>query len=386
MSEVHNWNTSAALNNSTPPDGAPENTMTLGQVNDTMREIMRATKAWQADTDGSITSTNTGNAYSVSIARTTALYNGMNVRFTANAANSGAVTLNVSGTGAIAVKYLDGTDVRSAEWQPNRLISVVYVSALGVWVTTNPRHPILTTRGDLLTRSAADEVRLPIGTANYVLKSDGLSPSWAPINGSLLNFVGVSEGDILVYRASGGWQTMSLGTNQIFKNNGSTLAAADAPGAVDLGSKTLSGSSVEWTNIPSDVRVIYVLVDQASKNANSDTFLLQFGTSSAYQTVGYTGYTTWNGVASEAWSSGAQLIGAAFASTRAADLSITIALVGSNVWSVSISGAAYSSGTATAIINGCGRAPLSAALTRIKFLTSGSDTFDAGTARAWGIR
>lgn len=52
-----------------------------------------------------------------------------------------------------------------------------------VW-TTDPMSgtsavDTLTTRGDLLTRNAAGYTRLAIGTSGYILRSDGVDPSWS---------------------------------------------------------------------------------------------------------------------------------------------------------------------------------------------------------------
>lgn len=45
----------------------------------------------------------------------------------------------------------------------------------------------LTTQGDLLTNNGASDIRLAIGSANTVLKSDGTSPSWAAITDSMVD-------------------------------------------------------------------------------------------------------------------------------------------------------------------------------------------------------
>ncbi len=57
------------------------------------------------------------------------------------------------------------------------------ITAPTITATTGFSGPItlatLTTRGDLLTRDASSQVRLPIGSAGKFLKSDGTDPSWA---------------------------------------------------------------------------------------------------------------------------------------------------------------------------------------------------------------
>lgn len=38
---------------------------------------------------------------------------------------------------------------------------------------------VLTTRGDIITEGASGEQRLPVGTAGYILRSDGTDPAWS---------------------------------------------------------------------------------------------------------------------------------------------------------------------------------------------------------------
>lgn len=390
MSEINAWSAIAANNNASPPDGAPENTMTLGQVNDWGREVMRAVKAWQADTDGSLASTNVGNAYSVTLARNVTPYDGLAIRFKAAAANTAAVTLNVNGV-AKSVKALDGTDIRAGEWQPDRLVYLTYVDALGVWVSHAMRPPVLTTAGDMLTRDGSGEIRLPIGSTGAVLTTtDGINPSWAKVAGENIALTGETRGDMIA-RGSSAWQRLPVGTaGQVLASDGTDVVYADRPGVVDLGSLTLSGlSSYEWTSIPSDVKVIHIFIEQASKTGSAETFQMLLGTSVTYVATGYGGLTTWNTVGATAWTTSVPLIGTAYAAARAADLHITLVPSGPTDFGISIQGTSFPSAGAAAdqLIWGTGHSALVAPLTRIKIQCSGSETFDGvGRARAWGIR
>jgi hypothetical protein len=102
MSEVQTWSVTAASNNSSPPDGAPEN-MARSAVNNVMRELMAVIKRWQADTNGSITSGGTANAQTIAANRTTtSAYAGESFTFKAGATNTGALTVNITPSGGSA--------------------------------------------------------------------------------------------------------------------------------------------------------------------------------------------------------------------------------------------------------------------------------------------
>jgi hypothetical protein len=46
---LENWKTTPSLNSDTPPDGWPEGTMTVNQINDTGRQMMADVRAWYED-------------------------------------------------------------------------------------------------------------------------------------------------------------------------------------------------------------------------------------------------------------------------------------------------------------------------------------------------
>lgn len=102
MSEVNAWSVSAASNNSAVPDGFPEN-MARSGVNNSARENMAALKRWQADTNGSVSSGGSANAYTFAANRTTtSAYAGETVTFKANHTNTGASTINITPSGGSA--------------------------------------------------------------------------------------------------------------------------------------------------------------------------------------------------------------------------------------------------------------------------------------------
>lgn len=105
MAELNNWNIVAANNNSTPPNGWPENTMQYSEVNNTAREGMAVVARWFKDNNGSLTTTGAANTYAVTLnAAYIAYFTGMTFRAKINVANTGASTINVNGIGAIAIR------------------------------------------------------------------------------------------------------------------------------------------------------------------------------------------------------------------------------------------------------------------------------------------
>ena len=137
--------------------------------------------------------------------------------------------------------------------------------------------------------------------------------------------------------------------------------------------KTATGTSVDFTGIPSWVKRITVMFNGVSLSGTS-AILVQIGDSGGIETTGY---------ASASYGSGADLFSSAGFVMRvalAADLvsgSMVITGIGSNVW-VEQHGAVRA-GNNTALSGGGGKT-LSDTLDRIRITTvNGTDTFDAGS-------
>ena len=138
--------------------------------------------------------------------------------------------------------------------------------------------------------------------------------------------------------------------------------------------KTATGTSVDFTSIPSWVKRITVMFSGVSTNGTS-VIQVQLGDAGGIETTGYSSGAQ-NGNNAPAFVSSGFAIegGAAAAWTRGGQL--TISLVGSNTW-------VYSSGitaTSAQILFGSGVKTLSDTLDRVRITTvNGTDTFDAGT-------
>ncbi|WP_373089301.1 hypothetical protein [Zhongshania sp.] len=134
MAEISAWDVAAAGNGFAAPDGFPEG-MNYSDVNNAAREIMAVLARWHADTNGSLTTGGTSNAYTLTPNRTISSYtNGLSFKFRADRANTGAVTLNVGGVGASSVVHKGGTELVGGEIAANGNYSVTYNATLTKWV------------------------------------------------------------------------------------------------------------------------------------------------------------------------------------------------------------------------------------------------------------
>jgi len=137
-----------------------------------------------------------------------------------------------------------------------------------------------------------------------------------------------------------------------------------------------SGTSIDFTGIPSWVKRITVMYKGVSTNGASD-YLIQLGAGSP-TTTGYTGSSSINttGVAATNYTTGFGIYNNTTSATVMNGL-VTIVTLGSNVWAAS--GVLLMSNSAGAMPNG-GSVTLGGTLDRVRFTTvNGSDTYDAGS-------
>lgn len=139
---------------------------------------------------------------------------------------------------------------------------------------------------------------------------------------------------------------------------------------------TTSGSSIDFTGIPSWVRRITVMFRGVSTNGSNNT-IIQLGTSGGVETTGYIAtFGVINaGVATQTSSTTGFMTSSQTASRIASGIA-TIVLMDTNVWVFS----SVMKSDTTVIGHGAGEKSLSSTLDRIRITTTGSvDTFDAGS-------
>jgi hypothetical protein len=140
----------------------------------------------------------------------------------------------------------------------------------------------------------------------------------------------------------------------------------------------LSGTSVDFTDIPAGVKRITVMCDNISTNGTS-VILMQIGDSGGVETSGYTG-----GVYTSNTLNGGLTSGFAFRANNTAAsqyhvvATLTLMDIATNKWMVSGTLGQHNGGD-NAFVTGV--KSLSGVLDRIRLtMTNGTDTFDGGTA------
>lgn len=195
MADIFDWSVVAASNNNAAPNGFPEG-MNYSDVNNAAREVMAVLARWYADTNGSLVTGGTGNAYTITANRNVTSYvNGLEFAFRANRANTGAVTLNVSGVGPTALNYRDGTALRSGDLKNNGNYRVIYNSTTATWVlddqaATDSHRGIveLATNAEALAGTDATRALVPanfndknLATSGYQKFPGGLMMQWGQV-------------------------------------------------------------------------------------------------------------------------------------------------------------------------------------------------------------
>jgi hypothetical protein len=163
-----------------------------------------------------------------------------------------------------------------------------------------------------------------------------------------------------------------------FSTDGTTYTPTDKI-VSDTAVASTSGTSIDFTGIPSWAKRVTVMFSGVSTNGSSDV-QIQLGDSGGIETTGYLG--SYSGIAVSTVTT-SLLPGSGFqfndngaaASTRQGFATIT--LLGSNIWC--FSGAMSKSDASRSMVTS-GTKSLSGTLTQVRITTvNGTDTFDAGT-------
>lgn len=165
---------------------------------------------------------------------------------------------------------------------------------------------------------------------------------------------------------------------------GNLTLTGNASGVIKSGTAvaSTSGTSIDFTGIPSTAKRITVMFNVISTNGSSVP-IIQLGTSSGAET---TGYTSGTGVIQSATPSQSTTVTTGIALAVSGFLTsastftgaVTFSLIGSNAWVAS--GNITREGGSTTVYFTAGSKTTAATLDRVRITTvNGTDTFDAGT-------
>ena len=176
--------------------------------------------------------------------------------------------------------------------------------------------------------------------------------------------------------ATGSIEEITVGTG-LSLSGGSLTASGSASITLGTPQATTSGTSLDFTDIPSGTKMIVVSFAGVSTNGTSG-HLVQIGDSGGVETSGYAAaYWNFNGTATGLSTVGFNLHNApAAAGTYSGQIILTLIDSSTNTWSASH---IYSRDDVFYGWTGTGSKSLSATLDRVRLTTvGGADTFDAG--------
>ena len=145
---------------------------------------------------------------------------------------------------------------------------------------------------------------------------------------------------------------------------------------LDTAKASTSGTSIDFTGIPSWVKRITVMFNGVSTNGAS-SYQIQLGDSGGFETTGYTGSCSFGGGGATTFNSSGYIVNNNVSAGSGHSGIFVITTLGSNTWAGSgviaptvSNGSTYAGGSKT----------LSDTLTQIRITTvNGTDTFDAGS-------
>jgi hypothetical protein len=309
----------------------------------------------------------------------TAYATGAIYSFIAANTNSGAATLSIDGLTATSITKNGSVALSAGDIQSGKMMLVEY-DGTTFQLVNNIVYGGSITNGTIVSLTA------PLGvsnggtgastlTANNVLLGNGVAAlqTVAPgASGSVL----VSNGTTWV---SGVPFTPSAVGQVPFSTDGATYTATQkiTQGTVQA---STSGTSIDFTGIPSWVKRITVMFNGVSTNGSS-SIIIQLGISSGPETTSYssTGTRTSGGViATNAFTTGFAIDNFAASSyVRYGSATISLFQASSNAWTYT---SLMSDQTVPIQGMGAGYKALAATLDRVRITTvGGTDTFDAGS-------
>jgi hypothetical protein len=138
-----------------------------------------------------------------------------------------------------------------------------------------------------------------------------------------------------------------------------------------------SGTSIDFTSIPSWVKRITVMLNNVSTNSTS-ALLIQLGTSGGIENSGYAGANSYGGSGATTWySTGFNVFQTQYAASLHSG-SVVLTTLGSNIWTQT--GVIAQNVTGTPFYSAGAKTMTGGVVTTVRITTvNGTDTFDAGS-------
>lgn len=209
------------------------------------------------------------------------------------------------------------------------------------------------------------------GSGNIVLKTADVGSSGSTANTLTQRLLITPKGGF-----SFGSGATSYGTaGQVLKSNGDAPPTFGDSGPTALAVQTASGTSVDFTGIPSTAKKITVMYSGLYPASNS-TVVVRLGTSSAFEDSSYLGAIVGNaGGATLNFSSGFNVANGVLNATIPLYGILTLCNINGNTWVATINSGRTDSAAAS---YGAGSKTLSGALSQIRFTTTGGTVSFSG--------
>ena len=297
--------------------------------------------------------------------------------WTTVSAGSGTVT-NVTGTSPVSVATGTTTPVIS---MPAATTSVDGYLTSTDWTTFNGKGSGTVTSVGLTAPSIFTVTGSPVTTSGTLaisysgtalpIANGGTGATTASAAFNALSPV-TTTGDLIVGTGVNTTGRLAVGTTgQVLKCNGSTVVYG-SPIFAGTAVASTSGTSIDFTGIPSWVNRITIMFSGVSTNSTSPV-IIRMGTSSGIETTGYLSGASVTGITSTTSTVGFTTIFNTAANVRHGSFVLTA--LGSNIWTGT---GLINDGSSVVVI--AGRKIMPSTLDRVRITTvAGNQTFDAGT-------
>ena len=197
----------------------------------------------------------------------------------------------------------------------------------------------------------------------------------------------LTDGSVTAAKLAAGAAVSNIGASGITSNelaaNAVTPAKLSQPLTQGTAVASTSGTSIDFTSIPSWAKRITVMFNGVSHSGTAALYI-QLGTSGGVETTGYSGLgghiTNGNFTGSANVSSAFAIGMATYAANDTRSGSAVITNLSGNTWTMQGMVGIGSGTDTTTLTMGAGSKTLSGVLDRIRITTSnGADTFDAGS-------